>query len=186
MEGAYQVWAPAGDVIESFVAAPGPGGWRWFGRAHDPAGGAPRWSVDVVVDLHWRVVRFRMLGADGAGTTVTPGPQGLEVDAGDGRPIPFPGAEAVWSPSPSSVLVADRMLRAQGRTEVLAIAVWEPGHPGKTVRLGLGERQAVRMDTTAGLIEGERLEVMIEGGLFDVLLGPDRPLESDGWFRLAT
>lgn len=185
MEGVYRLRTPAGELDEAFVAAPGPGGWRWFGRVHEPAGGARRWSVDVVVDLAWRLVRFRMLGPDGAGTVVTPAIDGLEVIAGDGPAVVVPEAEAVWSPSPSAVLVADRMLRADGRAEVVAAAVDGPGAPGRAEAIRIGGRERVHLATPAGPVEGERLRLTVAGRTFDVLLGPDRPLQADGWFRLA-
>src|SRR5712691_12723193 len=59
MQGAYRIWAGPEELVEAFVAAPGPAGWRYFGRGRDADTGEELFRVDYVVDAGWDLVRFR-------------------------------------------------------------------------------------------------------------------------------
>src|SRR5438445_578571 len=74
--------------------------------------------VDYAVDARWNLVRFRALDDRGNEAVAVPGEDGLQVAVrrsdGSERTWAFEGATAVWSPSPCSLLLVDRLL---GRRE---------------------------------------------------------------------
>src|SRR5438067_141464 len=53
VQGGYRVWDGGRELLESFVAAPGPMGWRYFGRVHPPKSEEELFTVDYVVDAEW-------------------------------------------------------------------------------------------------------------------------------------
>lgn len=129
-QGAYRIIRPEADLVETFVEAPGPAGWRWFGRVSEPDTGEEVYIVDHVVDADWRVVRFRLLHRYAGEVLVEPADQGLVVTAGDSTET-MPGAGIVWSPSPASLLVLDHFLHSTGEAQAGGIQVsimgtWEP------------------------------------------------------------
>src|SRR6266540_4533973 len=70
VQGVYRVWHGRREFLESFVAAPGPIGWRYFGRVHPPDSEEELFTVDHVVDAEW-----------GPGPVPPPGPE-RHVDRG--------------------------------------------------------------------------------------------------------
>jgi hypothetical protein len=165
-QGAYRIIRPEGDLVEAFVEAPGPAGWRWFGRVHHADTGEERYVVDHVVDAGWHLVRFRLLNRDAGEVRVEPVSGGLAVTVGDATEA-VPGAEIVWSPSPASLLVLDRFLRSMGATEVRGVQVsatgsWEP------VTVALEDRATVAVD-------GDRRSAT---------WGAQLPERMEGWFEL--
>ena len=61
MQGVYRVWHGGRELLESFVAAPGPIGWRYFGRVHPPDSEEELFTVDYVVDAKWGLIRYRLI-----------------------------------------------------------------------------------------------------------------------------
>src|SRR5207249_2891775 len=97
----------------------------------------------------------------------------------------IPGAAAVWSSSPSSLLVLDRRLRSTGRSET-AVATLPAGGAGfgtGVVRLARTGTRRVRGDS--GWIEVEVLGVDDGSGTREALVRGDLPLACAGWFELA-
>jgi hypothetical protein len=173
--------------VETFVAAPGPAGWRYFGRAHDPDTGREVFRVDHVVDADWNLVRFRWRDMNGVQVIATPGDRGVEVwieGAGADRNEFVAGVGTVWSTSPSCLLVVDRMLRTSQMEEVRAVRLEPPFDPQPVlVRVtGVGLRQ---VSTTNGDSEAREVDVAVDGRRVRALLRSDLPLQADGWFDLA-
>jgi hypothetical protein len=164
--GAYRIHRPEGDLIESFVAAPGPAGWRWFGRVHDEATGDEVYVVDHVVDADWGLVRFRLLYRDIGLVMIEPVHDGLAVTAGDATETVV-AAEVVWSPSPASVFVLERYLPSRGVTEVRGVQVSTSGS-WEAVTVGLADRSTL-------VIHDRQIPVTWNG---------DEPSRADGWFDL--
>src|SRR5438876_4667341 len=139
MQGAYRIWGAPQELVESFVAAPGPGGWRYFGRGRSAHTGEELFKVDYSVDAEWDLVRFRAIYGGGLEAVAVPVPGGLEVSVGhpgEERTEEIASVSAVWSPSPCSLLVVDRWLRASGQGELGAVSLklsYEP--EAVTVRL---------------------------------------------------
>jgi hypothetical protein len=103
MQGVYRVWHGGRELLESFVAAPGPMGWRYFGRVHPPDSEEELFTVDYVVDAEWGLLRYRLLDQSGTRIVATPATGGVEVVTGrpgDERTETMAGASAVWSSSP--------------------------------------------------------------------------------------
>lgn len=187
MEGAYQLFGGERDLFESFVAAPGPAGWRYFGRVFWPDSELELSTVDFVVDTEWRLIRYRERHSDGPDVVVIPGPEGMEVvTRGDGeeRSIEIPGAEVVWSRSPCSLLVAERRARTLGTNQLRGIRIHVPDDPAPVFlsldRPGHGQSTS-RLNSEAGVIQ-----VRVDGQTIDAELAEDRPLSADGWFALIT
>jgi virulence-associated protein VagC len=162
-------------------------GWRYFGRVHPPESEEELFSVDHVVDAEWGLVRYRQLHQSGARIVATPATGGIEVVTGrpgDERAETVAGASAVWSSSPCSLLVVDRLLRATGRTDVAAVRIGVELEPDAiTVRL---ERQGSRLVATpGGDSEAEVVGVTVDGEAFEALIRSDLPLFAPGWFDLA-
>ena len=126
VQGVYRVWDGGRELLESFVAAPGPMGWRYFGRVRPPDSDEELFTVDHVVDAEWGLVRYRFLDQGGTRIVATPARGGIEVVTvrpGDERSATVAGASAVWSSSPCSLLVVDRLLTASGRGDVAAVRI---------------------------------------------------------------
>ena len=79
VQGVYRVRVEGVDVLETFVAAPGPTGWRYFGRLRDPLTDREVARVDHVVDADWNLVRFRWSDPDGRVVVAVPSSGGVEV-----------------------------------------------------------------------------------------------------------
>ncbi|MFN2589820.1 MAG: hypothetical protein ABR518_03515 [Actinomycetota bacterium] len=172
-QGHYRIHTPAGVREETFVAAPGPGGWRYFGRVRDPESGRQIYVVDHIVDLSWRLVRFRLV-REGGETLVAPSDAGLQVGTADRTEVlRFDGVEVVWSPSPCALHVLDRYLSRSGRTEAEAVQV---SADGAANRVAIELR---RFDP------GDRGSVTVDGWRSEVVFGADLPRRASDWFDLA-
>jgi len=179
MQGAYRILDPGGPLVESFVAAPGPMGWRWFGRVSRESTGEELWTVDHVVDLEWSLVRYRLVVPGSAQTVVVPSEGGLAVLAGD-RELSVPGARAVWSRSPSSLLVLDRRLNVLGAHALPVVSVPEGSQAVVALR-SLGEVR-VRLGQGEGSVQ--RFEVQVGEERSTALIRSDVPLSLEGAFEL--
>jgi hypothetical protein len=176
MQGAYRIVDPGGPLVESFVAAPGPMGWRWFGRVSRESTGEELWTIDHVVDREWSLVRFRLAVPGSAQTIVVPSEEGLVVLAGD-RELSVPGARAVWSRSPSSLLVVDRRLNVLGAHALPVVRVPEGSQTVVALR-SLGETRV------GGEGSVRRFEVQAGEERSTVLIRSDVPLSLEGAFEL--
>jgi hypothetical protein len=128
VQGVYRVSNGGRVFLESFVAAPGPMGWRYFGRVHPPDSDDELFTVDYVVDAEWGLIRYRLMHQSGTSIVATPATGGIEVVTGrpgDERTETVPGASAVWSSSPCSLLV----LSASGGSDVGDIAIQNDAVP---------------------------------------------------------
>jgi hypothetical protein len=99
-------------------------GWRYFGRVRPPESEEELFTVDYVVDAEWGLIRYRLLYQSGTSIVATRATGGLEVVTGrpgEERTETVPGASAVWSSSPYSLLAVDRLLGTSGRG-----ATWPP------------------------------------------------------------
>ena len=187
MQGVYRVRQGGRELLESFVAAPGPMGWRYFGRVHPADSEEELFTVDYVVDAQWGLLRYRLLHQSGTqivATQVTGGIEVLTGRPGEERTETVAGASAVWSSSPCSLLVVDRLLAASGRSDVAAVRIGAALEPELiTVRI---ERQGSRpLVTPTGNSEAELLGVMLDGERFEALIRSDLPLFARGWFDLV-
>ena len=152
MQGAYRISGAPHDLVESFVAAPGPAGWRYFGRARDADTGEELFKVDYIVDAGWDLVRFRAIYGGGLEAVVVPVAFGLEVSVGqpgEERTQEIAGVSAVWSLSPCSLLVVDRRLRASGQDELTAVRI-RPSDEPEAVTVRLNRRGSEAIPTPAG------------------------------------
>ncbi len=186
MQGSYRIWGASQILVESFVAAPGPAGWRYFGRARDADTGEELFKVDYIVDAEWDLVRFRAIYGDGLETVAVPVSGGLEVSVGqpgEERTEEIAGVSAVWSASPCSLLVVDRRLRASGQDELTAVRL-KPPHKPEAVTVRLDRRGSQGITTLAGGATAERVEVIVDGWRTKALIRPDLPLSAEGWFEL--
>ena len=187
MQGVYRVWHGGRELLESFVAAPGPMGWRYFGRVHAPDSEEELFTVDYVVDAEWGLIRYRLLYQSGTATVATPATGGLEVVTGrpgEERTETMPGASAVWSSSPCSLLVLDRLLCASGRSDVPAVRIRAALKP-EVITVRLERRGSRPVVTPTGNSEAELVEVMLYGDRFEALIRSDLPLFARGWFELV-
>ncbi|HEY3209537.1 MAG TPA: hypothetical protein VGL18_07030 [Actinomycetota bacterium] len=71
VEGVYRVWHRGREFLESFVAAPGPMGWRYFGRVRPPESEEELFTVDYVVDAEWGLIRYRLMHQSGTSIVAT-------------------------------------------------------------------------------------------------------------------
>jgi hypothetical protein len=165
-QGAYRILRSEGDLVETFVEAPGPAGWRWFGRVRDPATGEEAYIVDHVVDAAWRLVRFRLLDRDAGEVRAEMAPGGLVVTSSDATET-VPEAEIVWSPSPASLLILDRLLRSTGSAEVRGTQV---------STMGTWEPVTLAVDHTTNL--------RVNGAPHSITWAGELPGRVDGWFEL--
>jgi hypothetical protein len=186
VQGLYRVRFGSRELLETFVVAPGPMGWRYFGRVHDPHTGLEVHRVDHVVDLDWNLVRFRWLESEGAEVVAVPLPGGVEVriaEPGGERQEIVAGAEAVWSASPSSLLFVDRLLESSKRSSVHAVRLEPPFEP-RSIEVRLTPVGSRRVSTPNGPSDVREVQVAVDGRPTRALLRSDLPLRADGWFDL--
>ena len=186
MQGIYRLLGQAEDLIEEFVAAPGPMGWRYFAHVHPPDDpGSDRFTVDLVTDLEWNLIRFRLAAADGWQAIATPDGSGVQVVHGspsDERLDRYEGAAAVWSTSPSTLLVLHRMLGRDGGP--IGVVQLERGFPPKLRQVALALEGETSVPTVGGRAEAERFAVVVDGRRREALIRADLPLSAEGWFEL--
>lgn len=185
VQGLYRVRVGAVEMLESFVAAPGPMGWRYFGRLRDPATERELARIDHVVDNEWNLVRFRWSEQDGPEVVAVPSSGGVEVTvagpAGE-RTAEVSGAEAVWSASPSSLLVMDRLIA--NTTEVRAVLLLPPFEP-RAVVVRVTPAATRRVATPSGRSEVREVVVELDGLASRAVLRADLPLRAEDWFELV-
>jgi len=186
MQGAYRIWGALQEFVESFVTAPGPAGWRYFGRGRHADTGEELFKVDYIVDAQWDLVRFRAIYGGGLETVAVPVPGGFKVSfghPGEERTVEIAGVSAVWSLSPCSLLVVDRRLRASEQDELGAVRLTPPHQPeAVTVRLDrLGSQQGI---TAPARATAEWVDVIVDRWRTKALIRPDLPLSAEGWFEL--
>ncbi len=187
MQGVYRVSNGGRVFLESFVAAPGPMGWRYFGRVHPPDSEEELFTVDYVVDAEWGLIRYRLLDQSGTAIVATPATGGIEVVTGrpgEERSETVPGASAVWSSSPYSLLVVDRLLSASGQSDVAAVRIGAALEP-EVITVRLERRGSRPVVTPTGNSEAELVEVMLDGERLEALIRSDLPLFAPGWFELV-
>ena len=185
MQGIYQIHGGETELFESFVAAPGPAGWRYFGRVFPPESEEELATVDFVVDVEWGLVRYRERWAGGSELLVTPALDGVAVvmDDGEERSVELPGVEVVWSRSPCSLLVAERRARALGTNTLRAVRIHIPDDP---VLLQVSLDHLGREPPTAASNPGaDRIQIRENGRTMNALVRQDLPLVADGWFSLV-
>jgi hypothetical protein len=170
------------ELLEAFVAAPGPMGWRYFGRAREPDTGREVFLVDHVVDLDWNLVRFRWRVADRSDMVAVPAGDGIEVWIRD-RKERFGGVAAVWSPSPSSLIVVDRLIRNSGAAEVRAVR-FEPHSSPVPVVVRVTPVGFVEVPATSDPSDAAEVEVEVDGRRMAAVLRTDLPIKANGWFEL--
>lgn len=186
VQGVYRVWHAGRELLESFVAAPGPMGWRYFGRVRPADSEEDLFTVDYVVDADWGLVRYRLLHQDGTRIVATPDSSGIEVVTdrpGDERTETVAGASAVWSSSPCSLLVVDRLLRASDRIDAAAVRIGAEHEP-VAVTVRFERRGAQPVATPAESSDAELVGVTVDGEDFEALIRSDLPLYARGWFDL--
>ena len=187
MQGIYRVRRGSQELLETFVAAPGPMGWRYFGRAHEPDTGREVFLVDHVVDVDWNLLRFRWRESGGVEVVATPTGDGVEVwikEPGGERKELVAGVGAVWSASPSSLLVVDRLLGTSRPAEVAAVRLKPPFEP-RPVLVRVTPVDSRRVSPTSGTSAAREVEVAVDGGRTRAVLRSDLPLRADGWFELV-
>jgi hypothetical protein len=143
-------------------------------------------TVDYVVDTRWNLVRYQLLNRSGTRILATPANGGIEVTnggLGEERTETMAGASAVWSSSPCSLLIVDRLLRASGRSDVTALRIGAPPQP-ELITVGLERRGPRRAVTPAGNGEADLVVVTLDGERFEALILPELPVFADGWFDL--
>ena len=186
MQGTYRIHAGERELLESFVAAPGPAGWRYFGRVFQPETEEEIGTVDFVVDAEWRLVRYRER-RDGEELVVVPGSAGLEVvwagEAGE-RAVSVADAEIVWSRSPCSLLVAEHRARSLGTTTFPAVRVDRSAGPERAL-ISLDRMGHEALTANPGSPRTERIVVRENERTFNAVIQGDRPLSADGWFDLV-
>ncbi len=187
MQGVYRVRIGSQELLETFVAAPGAMGWRYFGRMHELDTGREVFLVDHVVDVDWNFVRFRWRESDGAEVVAIPSGGGVEVwigEPGGERKEFVAGVGAVWSASPSCLLVVDRLLGTSKLGEVPAVRLEPPFEPRRVV-VRVTPVGSHRVPTTDGTSAAREVEVAVDGRRTRALLRSDLPLQADGWFELV-
>ena len=187
MHGAYRLLGQGEELIEEFVAAPGPMGWRYFAHVRSPDDpGRDRLTVDLVTDLEWHLVRFRLAAADRWRAVATRADAGVEVLHGppnDERIDRFDGAVAVWSSSPSTLLVLHRLVGLGGGT--LQTVRLEHGMPPKREQVTLTNTGgSTSVATPGGRAEAAKVQVVEDGRHLEALIRADLPLAAEGWFEL--
>jgi len=174
VRGDYRILGGPHPLVESFVAAPGPMGWRYVGRVRQTNDPSETLLVDYTVDARWNLVRFRALDDEGNEAVVVPGEGGLQVvvrrPGGSERTWAFDGATAVWSPSPCSLLLVDRLLGGrEGSLEAVRLGppAWDP------------ERWTIALER-----HGRNLDLIVDGRRLEVRRGPEQPISAEAWFEL--
>ena len=94
------------------------------------------------------------------------------------------GVGAVWSASPSSLLVVDRLLGTSRPAEVPTVRLEPPFDPRPVVVrvTPVGSR---RVSPTSGTSAAREVEVAVDGRRTRALLRSDLPLRANGWFELV-
>ena len=187
MQGVYRVQLGSRDLLETFVAAPGPMGWRYFARLREPDAGREVSVVDLVVDMRWDLVRFRWMETNGSEVIAMPTDGGLEVlmnESGGERRELFTGASVVWSGSPSSLIVIDRLLASSKGGEARAVRLVPPFDP-RPVVVRVTATGSPGGSTRSGSYSAREVEVTVDGERTRALFREDMPLEADGWFQLV-
>jgi hypothetical protein len=187
VQGLYRIRLGSRELVETFVAAPGPMGWRYHGRWHEADTGREVLRVDHVVDIDWKLVRFRWSEVGGAEVVATAMNGDVEVSiegAGERRREIVAGVAAVWSASPSSLLVVDRLLGASRLAEVPTVLLEPPFEP-RAVVVRVTPAGSRSLSTANGASMARAVEVAVAGRRIRALLRSDLPLEADGWFELV-
>ncbi|MDP8955704.1 MAG: hypothetical protein M3N24_01905 [Actinomycetota bacterium] len=182
MEGIYRIRGGGQDLVESFVAAPGPAGWRYFGRIHAPDSEEELSTVDFVVDTDWALVRYRERHRQHGEVVVVRGPTGLEATwiAGESEATAHaPDAQIVWSSSPCSRLVAERRARAVKMSALPGLGIALPEEP-RPVSISL-DRMGFE---AANGRRAERIHLQLDGASITALVREDLPIFAEGWFEL--
>jgi hypothetical protein len=186
VQGAYRVRLGSRDLVETFVAASGPAGWRYFGQAREVETDREAFRVDLVVDRGWNLVRFRWTDPDGAEVMAVPVGGAVEVwirRPGEERTDLVEGVTAVWSASPCSLLVVDRLLGMSTRHDVRAVRL-DPPTDARPVVVGVRPMASRDVPTTTGTSLAREVELDVDGRRTRALLRSDLPLRADGWFEL--
>ncbi len=186
MQGTYRILGGDHTLLESFVAAPGVAGWRYFGRLQREDTGEDVSSVDYVVDREWNVVRFRAVRADGDQAVALRSSEGLSVTVDEGgleRTASVAATTTVWSRSPCSLLVADRRLRLSGQSQLFAVKL-DPTFSPHATRIQIQHRHSRRIETATGSGIAEDIRFVVDGDVIDSLMRADLPLAAPGWFEL--
>src|SRR5262245_22799135 len=150
-------------------------GLRWFGRVRAPGDDEDLALVDHTVDRAWGLVRFRMMDLEaGVEVVATTAPDGIGVERAGG-PAPgswlVPGAAAVWGPSPSSVFVLRGLAAASNAGQLAAVAVGAAVEPAAV---------SMRIEPP----DGDRAEVEVDGGRFEVRCRDGWPVWAEDRFEL--
>jgi hypothetical protein len=187
VQGIYRITVGSREVLESFGAASGPAGWRYFGRAHEPDSGREVFRVDYVVDSTWSLVRFRWTEVGGSEVVAIRRDGGVEawIDGpGGGREVWVPDADSVWSASPSSLLVLDRLLQGTGE-EGASVVRLEPPFEPRAIAVRLRPVATREIATLSGMSEAREVSIEVDGRRSTALLRPDLPIRAEGWFELV-
>ena len=186
LEGTYRIHGEERELFESFVAAPGPAGWRYFARVFAAGTEDALYTVDLVVDGEWALVRYRERHAAGEEVVVVPSAGGMEAmwrGAGQEQLLEVPQADIVWSRSPSSLLVAERRARVRQAKALQAVRIGAPGN-STAVLISLNGVGDESVNTGSGSSTALRLQVKEQGRTFLALIRHDAPLSAEGWFDL--
>jgi hypothetical protein len=95
-----------------------------------------------------------------------------------------PNVDSVWSASPSSLLVLDRLLLATGRGEASAVRL-EPPFEARAVVVRLVPKATRQVATPGGSSEAREISIEIGEKRSAGLLRVDLPLTAEGWFELV-
>jgi hypothetical protein len=185
VEGVYRVRLHDGrDLLEWFVAGPGPLGFRWFGRIREPGSDDDLRLVDHTVDRWWRLVRFRLIDLEaGVEMVATPDPSGIGVSRAGGFQAGdwvVSGAEAVWSDSPSAPFVLGR-LAAASRVPVVTAATVDPGGTPRAASIRIGPLEGSGPEPAGTRAE---LAMDVDGSRISVIVRDGWPVRADGRFEL--
>ena len=143
-------------------------------------------AIDYVVDAQWDLVRFRAMLAEGDQVVAVPQRGGLNVivsGLGAEAAETIPGATAVWSSSPCSLLLANRRLRSTGESSFKAVSLAPPFHR-EVVQVRLEARGAKRVNTPRGASVAEDVDLLLDDRRVNTLIRSDLPLFAEGWFEL--
>jgi hypothetical protein len=183
VQGVYRVWIGTQELLETFVAAPGPMGWRYFGRARHPESDREAYVVDHVVDVNWNLVRFRWSVSDGTDVVAVPAVGGIEVWAGNNNVL-VPGVTGVWTASPSSLMVMQRLLGTSAEAEVRAVRLEQRSEPAPVV-VRVRTVEALGVAASGEATDAQAVVVDIDGRRIGAVLRRDLPFRADGWFELV-
>ena len=169
------------------MAAPGPLGWRYFGRANELDTDREAFRVDHVVDREWNLVRFRWNSSDGSELMAIPSGDGVEVriTAPTGERTEFVSdVRLVWSASPSSLLVLDRLLGTSSSEGTPAVRL-EPSSDARPIVVRVTPVGTRQVATPTGTALVREVDIGLDGRRMGALLRSDLPLRADGWFELV-